>query len=273
MKLAVMLAAICSASAAVLSGQQPFRARCTGGPFVGSIAPTYAFVPGDRRNCRALPTAVGEARRRSGLPRPGRPRSSGYHHAGSQTTTQAYTAIIGRLQVTDPDLSAIGLGHVLQSYLITDGGGSKYFQAGWIEESGNNARIVFTENTVPGFSGRAYFAQYPLTDGQQYQFAVVSKPAGWYAILWWNNAWQELTNIPSATPLNVYAQQFLELYTSTGVHPFIAPLDNDSTDLVTNNAIVDWDTNIPTFAVASSPYEVNWISMYDHWQPGCWSAC
>lgn len=249
---------------------------CIGGPFRGPSVPTTPPTPDTVPSCLAIPTETTSVLGYGPLPQPGmaRTQSIGYHHAGSQTINASYTTLTGLLQVNNPDISQSGANaHVLQSYLFTPDF-SRYLQVGWIEEEWHgDVRRVFVENNLPGYAGRSYFEQYPLVDGQQYTFAVVTKPGGWNTMIWWNGSWQGLLFIPDVTPREGVEQQFLEIYTSNGVHPFVEPLYNDRSDLVYQETLVRWDTLIATSTTQDSPYEANWISPYYQWQPGCWGAC
>ena len=162
---AVILFSLClSASLRTQSALMPI---CIGGPFVGPATPTYPPIPGDPRNCRAIPT---DARAASGvgpMPAPSsfRADSVGYHFAGSQTRFASYTSLFGSLQVQNPDLSQSGAdSHVLNTFLLTPDYNT-LLQTGWIEEGWHgDVRRVFVESNL-GFTGRQYFEQYPLTDG------------------------------------------------------------------------------------------------------------
>jgi hypothetical protein len=272
--LAAAVLLLCTCLSTTPTTQSPTLPICVGGPFQGPTSPTYPPTPGDPRNCRAIPTQVTPADGRGPLPAPGTfgVQSAGNHQAGSQTVSAIYTALQGVLQVQNPDLSQSGPNaQVLNTYLFTPDF-SRRLQTGWIEEAFQDTRRVFVESNV-GFTGRRYFDQYPLVDGVQYRFAVVSKPAGWYTLLWWNSSWQETWQLPGESPREGVLQQFLEVYTDNGVHPHVEPTYNDESELVWQDTSVRWDTLVNTSTAADAPYEVNWIQPYYHWAPGCWGAC
>ena len=50
---AIAIAVGFSVGGVIVSAQSTGKGPCTGGAFVGSTTPTYAYLPGDSRNCRA----------------------------------------------------------------------------------------------------------------------------------------------------------------------------------------------------------------------------
>lgn len=189
-----------------------------------------------------------------------------YHFAGSQTNDALYTALVGYLQVRDPDLSQSG-GHVIGTYLWTPDY-SNYYQTGWIDESyGTNFPRVFVETNIPGGCCRYYFDRYPILDGGQYYFATVSKPAGKYALIWWNNTWNELHPVSSTLQREGVMQQFLEVLSNTN-HPTVSTTSNYDSRLVYQDNLYIWDTSFSTSAGADSPYQLNLVAAYYDWQAG-----
>lgn len=291
-------------SASVEPVSQPV---CKGGPFQGPSKPDRPPEIDDPRNCRALPTHSRDILGHGPMPRgqalqgprvaarnaPAQqasfqllhnpalmrirstvaPRSSatasglGYHHAGGSTNDFAYTGIYGVIQVRDPDLSQSGA-HVMGSYLWTPDGNNLY-QTGWVDEAyGSNTPLVFVESNIPGGCCRHYFTQYPLSDGGQYYFAVISKPASKYAMIWWNGTWNVLHSVSSTLTREGIIQQFLEVYLYSGLHPNIPTLSNYDSQLVYQDTNVYWDTAIGTNSRSDSPYVLNYVTQYHNWQAG-----
>lgn len=244
---------------------------CEGGPFQGQKAPADLRRLDVSPHCVAVPTKVEKVLGSGPMPKPGtvRTQSTGYHFAGSQTTDAIYTALLGYLEVQDVDLSASGVSHVIQTYLLTPDY-SRYMQVGWIDESyGTNSPRLFVEiGGVSGYSGRFYFDQYPMSNGGQYLMAIATKPGVWYAMVYWNNTWNTLKSIPQE-PREPYFQQFLEIYTSNGVHPYVPTLNNYFSQFAyQDTSFQTWDTSVGTAQTIVSPYCVNWVTPYHEWQPG-----
>ena len=270
---AVLLAGTCL-TAMGKADQSVSLPICVGGPFEGSVNPTYPPTPDDPRNCRALPTRTTSVTSAASVPRPDTisTLSAGDHFNGSETIQTNFTSIEGRLQVQNTDLSQSGDSFVSNIYSFQAGGDfTKYLSTGWIEESFDDRRVVIVEHQFSRF----YYDQYPLTDGGQYWFAVVSKPTGAYTLFWWNNTWQQISNFPAFSPVEGLVQQFLRIYTSNGVHPHVEPTFNDNTRIVRQGSLYVWDTSFQTETrwFEHAPYTVNWIQMFHNWAPGCWGGC
>lgn len=171
------------------------------------------------------------------------------------------------LQVRDPDLSQSG-GHAINNYAWTPDG-NNFYQAGWVDENyGTNYPQVFAESNIGGGFGRRYYSQYPLSDGGQYYFAVVSKPGSVYGLIWWNGTWNQLDANHHGLSREGAMQQFLELLSFTGVHATMATLSNYDSQLVYQDSNVYWDTSIVTNIFNASPYSVNYVVPYHNWQAG-----
>jgi hypothetical protein len=195
-----------------------------------------------------------------------RARHASYHFAGTTTNDFSYQALGGYLQVRNPTVPSGG--HVVGTYLWTPDD-SYYFQVGWTDEGyGTNYPRVFAETNIPGGCCRYYFDQYPLSVGAQYWFYTVSKPAGPYGLIWWNDRWNELHPISSSLQREGKIQQFLEIYSADGTHPTVTKLNNFGSELNYFDTIYTWDTSFSTQIIQSSPYVTIIDANYYEWRAG-----
>lgn len=192
-------------------------------------APPVASAPRSAF-CRAEPTRMVEPP--TGLDRGAQSAGAGagaqvasqYFHQGWQST-QEFTGIMARLQVTNPGVRHTGDPYEQEFFASrimvkqTFGQENRWLEAGWTEFGGagqpRDTRQVYTLNTVEG--GWKFYPQYQLRDRRYYEFYISSYALGgdyeWVAFLNWNGQWQILDRVvlPGVGD-TAFVENFHEIY-------------------------------------------------------------
>ena len=153
----------------------------------------------------------------------------GYHHLGA-TTQDAWSGVLGRMSVGDPDVRAGSFDFVATRFMAKADtpGGVTWLEAGWAETgwAGDGRQRIYTYDTNTGHW--TFYDQYPIAAGDRIWIELTAtRPAAgavapdtsapdtsasWSAWLWWHDGWHLLTSQQLPIAEHATIEEYVEVY-------------------------------------------------------------